>query len=134
MGDVLTDFLSLLAQPTSRYFTLPMWQDFLIQKEGKRGVRKKKHLVPETARAGHCARSFVCPCALLLRGSTQPLQNSLEGRGQPRTLTLLPQGTGLRGPAQAAWRRGGSRANQASPQLVVKTTPAGRSPRSKALC
>lgn len=131
MGDVLTDLSSLLAQPTSPYFTVPMWQDFLIQKEGKGGVRKKKHLVPET---GHCARSVLCPCALLLRGGTQPLQNSLEGRGQPRTLTLLPQGTGLRGPTQAAWRRGGSRANQASPQLVVKTTPVGRSPRSTALC
>lgn len=58
MGDVLTD-LSLLTQPASPYFTIPTWQDFLIQTEGKRGIRKKKHLVPETARAGHCARSIL---------------------------------------------------------------------------
>lgn len=78
MGDVLTD-LSLLTQPASPYFTVPTWQDFLIQTEGKRGFQKKKHLVPETARAGHCARSILC-LSLLLSWSTQPLRSSLEGR------------------------------------------------------
>lgn len=83
MGDVLTD-LSLLTQPASPYFTVPTWQDFLIQTEGKRGVQKKKHLVPETTRAGHPVPE---PSAELERPAPSEQPRGQGRLWQPRTLT-----------------------------------------------
>ena len=95
MGDVLTDFSSLLAQPTSPYFTVPMWQDFLIQKEGKGGGSEKE--TPCTRDGALCSERPlpVCPSA---EGGHPAPSEQLRGQGaaQDSDLTATghrPQGT-----------------------------------------
>lgn len=78
MGDVLTD-LSLLAQPASPYFTVPTWQDFSIQKEGKGGFGKDMPCNGDR-QGGALRAERPAPVWLLLSWGAQPLRNSLEGR------------------------------------------------------